>query len=86
MMVSNHLNYYTNAAPAVSAGTTSAFVKTESDGSTVMQYTTLSPNGAITRKNVLLSRPEDNEFARELTPTHVQRKRTDAFDNMMAVL
>lgn len=66
------------------AATTSSKVSTEQDGSTVMQYTTISPGGAIMRKNVTLHRAD--AFAQDpLNPSPMMRRRSDAYEGMMQI-
>ena len=66
------------AAPA------SSKVVTEPDGSTVMQYTTVSPGGSIMRKNVMLHRAE--AFSPDpMNISPMLRHRSDAYEGMMQI-
>lgn len=66
------------------ASQTSTRVLTESDGSTVMQLTTLSPGGTMMRKNITLH--EAGAFSADPTdPSPMLRKRSDMYESMMQV-
>lgn len=78
MIVSNDVNAYASAYPA------STKVITEADGSTVMQYTTVSPSGSVMRKNVTLH--QAGAFTSDpLNPSPMLRRRTDVYENMMQI-
>ena len=60
----------------------SSKVFTAPDGSTIMQHTTLSPSGAIMRKNITLA--QAGNFASDpLDSGNMLRRRSEAYEGMM---
>ena len=60
----------------------SSKVFTAPDGSTILQHTTLSPSGAIMRKNITLAQAGD--FPSDPTDSgNMLRRRSEAYEGMM---